>query len=58
MKIKYDVKNDPFPPCLWSGTLNVLQVIDDDMVILDTLLTMPESRNSAHISGIQFQDKV
>ena len=27
-------------PCLWSGTLNVLQVTDDDGVILETLLIM------------------
>ena len=27
------------PPCLWLGTLNVLEVTDDDGVVLDTLLS-------------------
>ena len=52
----YKVKYDPCPPCLWSGTLNVLQVTDDDKVLLDTLLIRLECRNLAHRSWIQCQE--
>ena len=38
-----------------SGTLNVLQVTDDDSVALDTLLIMLECSNLAHRSIIQCQ---
>ena len=42
----YNVKNnakfkdDSFLPCLWSRTLNIRQVTDDDEAVLDTLLIM------------------
>ena len=52
------VKNDSCPPCLQSGTLNVLQVTDDERVVLDTLLILLESWNWAHSSGIKCQEQL
>ena len=41
MKNNYEVNGDLCPPCsLSSGTLEVLQVTDDDGEVLDTLLIM------------------
>ena len=53
----YEVKDYPYPTCLHSGTLNVLQVTDDDRMVLDTLIIMLECRNVTHRSGIKYQEK-
>ena len=40
----YEVNDDPCPQCLQSGTLNILQLIDDDGGgVLDTLQIMLQS---------------
>ena len=49
---KFNVKDDPSHPCLWSTTLNIRQVTNDDRVVLDTLLILAECRILAHRSGI------
>ena len=50
------MKEDPCPLCLRSGNLNVLQVTDDDRVVLDTLLIMPEILNLTDRSGITYEE--
>ena len=54
----HEVKDDPCPPCLWSGTINILQVTDDDKGVLDTLLIMLEIWNFAHRSKMQCQEQL
>ena len=58
MKNKYCVKENICPPCLQQGTLTILKLIDDDRVVLDTLLFMLECRNLAQSSGIKCKEQI
>ena len=52
VKNNYEVSDDPCPPCLGSGTFNIIQVTDDDGVVLDKLFILLSSWNLAHKLGI------
>ena len=53
------VYQEQCPTCVWSGTINVLQVTDDDeMRILYKLLIKLEFEYLAHRSGIKFQEQL
>ena len=49
---------DPCPPCLQSGTINVLHVTDDNGMVLDTLLIMVETQNLTHMFGGNCDHKI
>ena len=53
-----EINDDQCPPCLQSGTLNVLQVTDDDGGVLDTLLIILEIQNFAHMFGGIYDHKL
>ena len=57
-KVTNHVPSTIMRSCLWSGTINVLQVTEDDMGVLDTLLIMLEFWNFAHRSEIQCQEQL
>ena len=54
----YYIKSIPCPSCLQSVTINVLQVINDEEVVLDTVLIMQRSLNLAHLNNILYTDTV